>query len=33
LPHVALAALRGIGHVPQEEAPATVRILREFLDR
>jgi pimeloyl-ACP methyl ester carboxylesterase len=33
LPHVTLAALPGIGHVPQEEAPATVRILREFLDR
>jgi pimeloyl-ACP methyl ester carboxylesterase len=33
LPHVTLAALPGIGHVPQQEAPATVRILREFLDR
>ena len=33
LPDATLAALPGIGHLPQEEAPATVRILREFLDR
>ncbi len=33
LPHGTLAALPGIGHLPQEEAPATVGILREFLDR
>ena len=33
LPHGTLAALPGIGHIPQEEAPATVGILREFLDR
>ena len=33
LPHATLAALPGIGHLPQEEAPATVSILREFLDR
>lgn len=33
LPHARLAALPGIGHIPQEEAPATVAILREFLDR
>jgi pimeloyl-ACP methyl ester carboxylesterase len=33
LPHATLAPLPGIGHLPQEEAPATVRILREFLDR
>lgn len=33
LPHGTLAALPGIGHLPQEEAPATVRVLREFLDR
>ena len=33
LPHGTLAALPGIGHLPQEEAPATVAILREFLDR
>jgi len=33
LPHGTLAALPGIGHLPQEEAPATVSILREFLDR
>ncbi len=33
LPHGTLAALPGIGHLPQEEAPASVGILREFLDR
>ena len=33
LPHGTLAALPGIGHLPQEEAPATVGLLREFLDR
>ena len=33
LPHATLAALPGIGHIPQEEAPATVGIVREFLDR
>ena len=32
LPHATLAALPGVGHLPQEEAPATVGILREFLD-
>ncbi|GAC1341042.1 MAG: alpha/beta fold hydrolase [Acetobacteraceae bacterium] len=33
LPHGTLATLPGIGHLPQEEAPATVGIVREFLDR
>lgn len=33
LPHGTLAALLGIGHLPQEEAPAMVSILRQFLDR
>jgi pimeloyl-ACP methyl ester carboxylesterase len=33
LPHGALAALPGVGHVPQEEMPATVAVLREFLGR
>ena len=33
LPHGTLAALPGVGHIPQEEAPATVGIVREFLDR
>ena len=34
LPHATLAALPGIGHLPQEEAPAaTVAIVRQFLDR
>lgn len=33
LPHGTLAALPGIGHIPQEEAPAAVEILREFLDQ
>lgn len=33
LPHATLAALPGIGHLPQEEAPATVGVLRKFLDR
>ena len=32
LPHATLAALPGVGHLPQEEAPATVEILRRFLD-
>ena len=32
LPHARLAALPGIGHVPQEEAPACVGVLRDFLD-
>ena len=33
LPHSTLAALPGIGHIPQEEAPATVGIVRAFLSR
>jgi pimeloyl-ACP methyl ester carboxylesterase len=33
LPRATLAGLPGIGHLPQEEAPATVKALREFLDR
>jgi pimeloyl-ACP methyl ester carboxylesterase len=33
LHHATLAALPGIGHIPQEEAPMTVAILWEFLDR
>ena len=33
LPHGTLAALPGVGHLPQEEAPATVAIVRQFLDR
>ena len=33
LPQARLVALPGIGHIPQEEAPTTVAILREFLDR
>ncbi len=33
LPHATLAALPGVGHIPQEEAPRTVSILREFLDK
>ena len=33
LPHARLAALPGIGHIPQEEAPRTVAIVRQFLDR
>ncbi len=32
LKHATLVALPGIGHIPQEEAPATVGILRGFLD-
>jgi pimeloyl-ACP methyl ester carboxylesterase len=32
LPHGTLAALPGVGHLPQEEAPASVTLLREFLD-
>ena len=33
LPHATLAALPGIGHIPQEEAPASGGILRAFLDK
>lgn len=33
LPHGELHALPGVGHVPQEEAPETVSIVRAFLDR
>ena len=33
LPNATLAALPGIGHIPQEEAPTTVAIVRKFLDR
>ena len=33
VPHATLAALPGVGHLPQEEAPETVGSLREFLDR
>ncbi len=33
LPHATLVALPGVGHLPQEEAPETVAILRGFLDR
>jgi pimeloyl-ACP methyl ester carboxylesterase len=33
LPNATLAALPGIGHIPQEEAPSTVAIVRKFLDR
>ncbi|MDP9095289.1 MAG: alpha/beta fold hydrolase [Pseudomonadota bacterium] len=33
LPHGELTGLPGVGHVPQEEAPETVRIVRAFLDR
>ena len=33
LPHARLRALPGVGHLPQEEAPGTVAILREFLDQ
>ncbi len=33
LPNATLAALPGIGHIPQEEAPMTVAIVRKFLDR
>ena len=32
LPHARLQALPGVGHLPQEEAPQTVAILRAFLD-
>ena len=32
LPHGRLHALPGVGHLPQEEAPQTVAILRAFLD-
>ena len=32
-PHSTLAALPGIGHIPQEEAPATVRTMRAFLSK
>jgi pimeloyl-ACP methyl ester carboxylesterase len=33
LPHATLSALPGIGHLPQEESPATVALVREFLNR
>ena len=33
LPNATLAALPGVGHIPQEEAPTTVAIVRKFLDR
>lgn len=33
LPHATLAALPGVGHIPQEEAPDSVEIVRAFLDR
>ena len=33
LPHATLAALPDVGHLPQEEAPATVGIVRAFLER
>jgi pimeloyl-ACP methyl ester carboxylesterase len=33
LPNATLAALPGVGHIPQEEAPTTVSIVRKFLDR
>jgi pimeloyl-ACP methyl ester carboxylesterase len=33
LPNAVLAALPGVGHLPQEEAPTTVAIVRNFLDR
>ena len=34
LPHATLAPLPGVGHVPEEEAPAqSVAIVRAFLDR
>jgi pimeloyl-ACP methyl ester carboxylesterase len=33
LPRATLRALPGVGHVPQEEAPETVAIVRDFLDR
>ena len=33
LPNATLAALPGMGHIPQEEAPTTVAIVRKFLDR
>ena len=32
LPHATLHALPGLGHVPQEEAPETVAVVRAFLD-
>ncbi len=32
LPHATLAVLPGVGHLPQEEAPASVGVLRSFLD-
>ena len=32
LPHARLVALPGVGHVPQEEAPQTISIVRAFLD-
>ena len=32
IPHTTLTRLPGIGHVPQEEAPETIAIVRAFLD-
>jgi pimeloyl-ACP methyl ester carboxylesterase len=32
-PNATLAALPRIGHIPQEEAPTTVAIVRKFLDK
>jgi pimeloyl-ACP methyl ester carboxylesterase len=33
VPNAMLAALPGVGRIPQEEAPTTVSIVRKFLDR
>ncbi len=33
LPHASLAALPGVGHIAQEEAPDSVALVRAFLDR
>ncbi len=33
LPHASLAALPGTGHIPQEETPASVGLVRAFLDQ
>ena len=33
VPDATLAPLPSVGHIPQEEAPATVEIVRHFLDR
>ncbi len=32
LPHATLSPLPGVGHIPQEEAPATVALVRAFID-